>query len=490
MPVDKPSTIQGTELVPSSRVDRKTLSHLSYQQQVVLLNLLDQYADCFSEKPGFCSVVEHQIEVTPDFKPRRCRAYRVPEILKGEIERQVDQLLKDGFIIPSTSPMTSGVVCVAKSDGSIRLTCDYRFLNDYTIADCQPMPNLTDSMHRVARAHYITLCDARSGFWQVNVKREHRWLTSFVTHHGQWEWVRMPFGLKGASSTFVRLIQIVLHGIRAFTESYIDDMSVLSNVYEVHIQEHLKTFLEVIRKSGLTLNLRKCKFAQKEITYVGHLVGGGHHQPDPSKLESIVKLKVPENKKQLRQVLGVLGFYRSYIESYAEVSKVLTDLTGKNKPNRLLWSNREQTAFDELKHQVCSPPVLVAPRVGEPFVLYTDASVCAVGCCLAQKDEKGAEHPVAYGSQKLSATQSNWSTIEREAYAVIWALGKYRDIIFGCHITVYSDHDPLRYLTENLPKSAKLTRWSLSLSEYNVTIKYKKGSQNVLADGLSRIGYE
>ena len=226
------------------------------------------------------------------------------------------------------------------------------------------------------------------------------------------------------------------------------------------------------------------------MTYVGHIVGGGTHRPDPTKLEAISRLKVPGNKKQLRQALGALGFYRAYIPNYAEIAANLTRLVGTKSPNRLIWTDEEQSAFDELKHRACTSPVLISPRFGEPFLMFTDASMTSVGCCLAQLDADNHEHPVAYASHKLSATQSALSTIEREAYAVIWSLKRFRDIIFGCHITVYTDHDPLKYLRETAPKSAKLTRWSLALQEFNVTIQYKRGSRNILADALSRLNTE
>jgi len=136
---------------------------------------------------------------------------------------------------------------------------------------------------------------------------------------------------------------------------------------------------------------------------------------------------------------------------------------------------------------VCSAPVLVPPRFGEPFYLYTDSSLYAVGCCLAQEDKLGNKHPIAYGSHKLTPTQSNWSTIEREAFAVLWALDKYHDIIFGAHTTVMCDHDLLKYLLQNTTQSDKLTRWALSIQQYDIEIVHTKGSKNVVADGLSRV---
>jgi len=187
----------------------------------------------------------------------------------------------------------------------------------------------------------------------------------------------------------------------------------------------------------------------------------------------------------------VFGFYRLYIKDYSNIAKPLNDLLTKNKPNRLHWSSAEQLAFDQLKSKICDPPVLMTPEIGKPYIMYTDASQFAVGCGVAQLNEVGEEHPVAYGSQKLSPTQTRWSTIEREAYAIIWALNKFRDITFGCHITLFSDHDPLRYLSENVTKSAKLTRWALALQEFDVTVCFKKGQHNsllmvCLASGMNK----
>jgi len=111
---------------PSCHVDMNTLQHLDFVQCQQLLTLLDEFAEVFADSPGLCTAVEHEINVTSDFRPRMTCAYRVPEILKQEIEKQVDDPLKAGFIVPSRSPMGSGVVCVLKPDNSIRMACDYR----------------------------------------------------------------------------------------------------------------------------------------------------------------------------------------------------------------------------------------------------------------------------------------------------------------------------------------------------------------------------
>jgi len=196
---------------------------------------------------------------------------------------------------------------------------------------------------------------------------------------------------------------------------------------------------------------------------------------------------LPKTKKEIRHALGVFSFYRNHVKDFAKIAKPLTDLTSSKTPACPQMTQAEICAFEELKHRICNAPVLVAPRFGEPFRLYTDAGQISVGSCLAQTDEQNVEHAVAYGSQKLTAAQSAWSTIEREAYAVVWALKRFHSIIFGAQISVFTDHNPLKYLAECAPKSAKLTRWALAIQEYNVSINYIKGSANAIADGLSRI---
>ena len=475
-----------TDKLPSELVDISALKHLPDEQCARLLSLLDEFHVCFSNTPGLCTEIQHHIHTTSDFKPRQTRAYRVPELLKAEIECQVEELLRLGFIERSDSPMTSGVVCVIKPDKSVRMCCDYRYLNSFTIPDAMPMQIISDCIHRVSQAKFITISDAKSGFWQVEIAPEDRWKTAFVTHHGEWQWKRMPFGLRNAPGTFVRLMHILLHPIRDSSDAYMDDAWTISDDFESHLID-LRKFLTVIRDSGLTLSIAKCKFAQMQVRFVGYIVGGGKFSPDPAKTEAISHMVLPQTKKGIRHVLGVFSFYRNHVKDFAQIAKPLTDLTSSKTPAHPQITEVEVRAFEELKRCICEAPVLVAPRFGSPFRLYTDASQFSVGCCLAQADEHNVEHAIAYGSQKLTPTQCAWSAIEREAFAVIWSLNRFRTIIFGSQIMVFTDHNPLKYLTECSPKNAKLTRWCLALQEFDIIINYTKGSANTIADGLSRI---
>jgi len=232
-----------------------------------------------------------------------------------------------------------------------------------------------------------------------------------------------------------------------------------------------------MRDAGITLNLAKCEFGKADVKFVGRIVGSGTHRPDPERVEELVRFEPPTTKKHLRQILGALGYYREYVPRYAEMAKPLTNLTRDCVPCKLgkLWTEECQTALDSLCQQLTSHRVLRVPSEGQPFILHTDSSGKAVGASLGQLDEDGVEQPLAFASQKLTPAQQIWSTIEREAYAVIWALNKYRDLIFGSKITVYCDNNPLLYIRVCAPKSAKRLRWSLALQEFDLYFVHKKG---------------
>ena len=193
----------------------------------------------------------------------------------------------------------------------------------------------------------------------------------------------------------------------------------------------------------------------------------------------------------MRKIIGFFSYFKSYIPQFAFVSKVLTDLTQKDKPTKVIWTDVEESAFQELKRRLCEECTRIQLHTvdfGKPFGLLVDASGFAVGACLIQWEEDGREKPIAFASAKLAGAQLAWSTIEREAHGVIWALNRFRTWIFGSETTVFCDHNPLTYLTLNSPKSAKLTRCSLALTEFQITFKYRRGQNHEVADCLSRLG--
>jgi hypothetical protein len=244
---------QFEESLPSQKLYPSRVAHLSDTQRQQLFEVLDKYPTVFSDKPGFYPYVEHEIRITPDFRPKRLKAYRVPELLKPEVDRQIKELLDLGIIRPSSSEMASPIVCVLKGprgENGVRLAVDFRFVNKFSQGDAFPTPDVSDVLQRVSRANFISTFDAKSGYWQIPVKKEHQWLTCFTCPSGSFEFLRMPFGLKSAGNTFIRAVTQILQPIREFTESFVDDMAVLSKTWEEHLA-HLDNYLQRIKESRL-----------------------------------------------------------------------------------------------------------------------------------------------------------------------------------------------------------------------------------------------
>ena len=210
----------------------------------------------------------HRIVTTPDFVPKQMMPYRVPIAFRADVNRQIRELLDMELIRPSVSPMASPVICVAKKSGGVRIACDCRYLNSFTVGDAYPMSTINETLTKIVSSKIISTFDAKSGYWQIPVAEGDRWLTACVTHDGLYEWVRMPFGLN-AGATFVRAVRSVLTPICDFSESYVYDIGIGSHAWSQHLH-HLRRFLGIIKEVGMTLSLEKCEFAKPKVKFVGH----------------------------------------------------------------------------------------------------------------------------------------------------------------------------------------------------------------------------
>jgi hypothetical protein len=464
-------------------------SPLTERQKQELFDILQHYGDVFSSKPGHAKVKGHSIKVTENCCPKRLKPYRVPITLQKEVDRQVKELLDMGLIEPSDSEWAHPVVCVAKKNGSVRLCIDFRLLNSFTVPDAYPMKIAKDLLFEVGQAKFITVLDLTKGYWQIPMEKEAKPFTAFVTHSGHYQWNVLPFGMKNAGSTFQKSIDKALELHKAYCRSYIDDLAIFSKTWLEHCV-HIQRVFKTLREVGLTVNLEKCEFGKNQVRFLGHLIGSGQHSPDPEKVEVIKSLAKPTTKKEVRSLLGLASYYRDYIPQFSEIVLPLTNLTKKSVPNNIPWNADTDESFNKLKEELIKMPSLHTPDLHKPFQLYTDASATAIGACLAQNDEHGKELPIAFFSKKLNACQIKWSTIEREAFCVLEALKKFDTWVFGAEIQIISDHNPLTYLTQSTPHGAKLSRWSLALQRYNLTITYRKGSRHGNADALSRLKFD
>lgn len=451
-----------------------------------LKKLLHQYSFlvAHSDKElGSTDLVKLKIN-TGDHPPIRQRPYRIPLAKQGEINDQLGEMLAARVIRPSTSPWASPLVMVPKKDGTTRICIDFRKLNRVMVQNSYPLPNIEDIFSRLGKSKYFSSLDLRSGYWQIEVDEADKCKTAFVTHEALFEFNRMPFGLSSSPSIFQELMNKVLEGINnRYAMAYLDDVVIYSETVDEHL-EHLRDVLDRLSRAGLKIKPSKCVFFKKELKYLGHIISGDGLRPDEEKVSAIKDLSPPRSVKDVRSFLGCASYYRKFINSFADIAKPLTKLTKKNA--HFVWGQEAQESFDFLKDALIHAPVLAFPDMELPFHVYTDASDKAVGAVLTQKFVEG-ERPIQYLSHQLNDGQKKWPIIQREAYAIVYALIRLRHYLFGAKFTIYCDHKPLHHLFTSEMKNPRIQRWAIMLDEYKPNIEYHPGRKNVNGDFMSRL---
>ena len=364
-----------------------TTGKLNESQSQQLYSLLSDYDRVLQPHPGKTDLVEHRIYTPESARPVHQPPYRLPYAYRERVKKELQEMLAAGIIEPSSSEWSSPLVVVHKEDGSLRLCVDYRRLNTVTQPDAYPMPRVDELLDRLGKATYLSTIDLARGYWQVPVSPPDRYKTAFTTPYGFFQFKRMPFGLSGAPATFQRMMDQLTNDME-FAAAYMDDLVVYSNTWEEHLQ-HLQATLQRLQTAGLTAKPNKCQFAFAECTHLGHIVGGGQVKPLPSKLQAIQDFPTPTTKKQVRTFLGLTGYYRRFINGYASMSAILSDLTRAKQPNNVKWTPKTEEAFRQLKRSLCTSPVLMVPNFDRPFLLQTDASDRGVGGVLSQINEEG-----------------------------------------------------------------------------------------------------
>ena len=457
---------------------------LGFKERQQLLEVMEEFPAIFSSTPGRTSLTHHQIHVEGTV-PVRQKPYRVPYSKREMVKQELEKMLEAKVIQPSTSPWASPIVLVEKTDGSVRFCIDYRKLNQRTKFDAYPMPRIEEVLESIGSAAIISTLDLAKGYWQIPLSEDAREKSAFTTPFGLYEFLVMPFGLHSAPATFQRTMNQVLCGCESFAGAYLDDVVIYSKSWEEHV-DHLKEIFGRLNEAGLTLKVAKCQFGCKEVRYLGHVIGGGRVQPDPRKLQAIAGYPRPRTKKDVRAFLGLVGYYRRFISGFSEVAAALTDLTRKKMPDQVQWDSQCEEAFRKLKEALLESPVLSVADPTKPFILQTDASERGLGAVLSQEGCEGEQHPVAYASRKLYPRERNYSTVEKECLAVIWALRVYNTYLYGQKFTIETDHQPLTWLNRMKNTNARLIRWSLAIQPYDYTLTHRRGVANGNADGLSR----
>ena len=427
----------------------------------LLLEVLEEHKSLFRTTPGHTELAEHFIPTTGT--PVKVPPRRIPANYRMEVEDQIQAMLKEGIIEESSSPWMSPAVFVRKKNGDVRICVDYRTLNKQTIKDAYPLPRPDEVQERLAGCTIFSTLDLRSGYWQLPVHKEDQMKTAFCPGPGLglFQFRRMPFGLSGAPASFQRLMDKICHDL-PFTTTYLDDLLIHSQTLQEH-REHFQTMFECLAKAGLTLRGEKCNIGLIRVKYLGHLFSAKGMEPDPQKIAAVHDWAIPRNISELRSFLGLASYYRRYIYQFADIAAPLNNLT--NKGVTFMWDNTCQSAFEALKRKLTEVPVLAYPSfspTANQFQLHTDASATGLGAVLEQGGKV-----VAYASRTLTQAERNYSVIQRECLAIIYALKQFRHYLLGRQFMLLTDHAPLQWLAGQKMEGL-LARWALATQEYDL----------------------
>lgn len=426
--------------------------------------------------------------------------------MKEVVKAEIIKLLKAGIIYAiSDSPWVSPVQVVPKKGGMTvvkndknelipqrtvtgwRVCIDYRKLNAATRKDHFPLPFIDQMLDRLSRYMFYCFLDGYSGYNQIAIHPDDQEKTTFTCPYGTYAFRRMPFGLCNAPATFQRCMMAIFHDmIEEKLEIFMDDFSVFGSSFE-NCLHNLSLVLERCKTTDLMLNWEKCHFMVREGIVLGHKISEEGIQVDRAKIEAIEKLPPPANVKGVRSFLGHAGFYRRFIKDFSKIIQPLCKLL--EKESDFIFDDACLQAFHTIKEKLISAPIITKPNWEMPFEIMCDASDYAVGAVLGQRVDK-LFRPIYYASKTMNEHQINYTTTEKEMLAVVFALDKFRSYILGSHITIFTDHSALRYLFAKKDAKPRLIRWVLLLQEFDLEIKDKKGSENVVADHLSRLEHE
>ena len=381
-----------------------------------------------------------------------------------------------------------------------RLCVDYRKVNslqqEVKRADkgtgclsLYPLPKIDEMFAKLKGARFFSTIDlGRSGYYHIGLTRESRAKSAFVVPMGKWEFKRTPFGLSQAPAYFQLLIDKVLMGCSKFAMGYLDDIIIFSNNKLEHLQ-HIEEIFKRLERFGLKMKREKCDFFKKHIQYLGHFITEEGFTSLPEKLESIRKMPRPKTPKEVKQFLGLIGYYRKFVPRFSDIARSLTNLTRQDVDFK--WTEKCDKAFMHLKELLMEHPILRYPDPEHGYTLFTDASGIGWAGVLTQEftDDKGKKkhHPISYVSGQFRGSQQNWAALTKEAYAIYMSVRKHSFYITDAEVTIKCDHLPLKKFLQKQTLNAKVNNWAVELEQFNLKLEWIQGAKNTLADSLSRL---
>ena len=449
------------------------------------------------------SICMHKILLEDNAKTSIEHQRRLNPVMKEVVRKDVLKWLNAGFIYAiSDSSWVSPIHVVPKKGGFTvirnekneliptrtvtgwRVCIDYRKLNTVTRKDHFPLPFIDQMLDRLAGHPHFCFLDGYFGYNQIAIAPEDPEKTTFTCPFGTFAFRRIPFRLCNAPGTFQRCMMSVFSDLaEEVMEIFMDDFTVYGSSFEQCLH-NLGIVLQRCKDKNLALNLEKCHFMVTKGIDLGHMISAAGLEVDKAKVSIIRDLTPPTTVKGIISFLGHAGFYRRFIRDFSKIARPLCRLLEKD--TKFQFDESCQKAFEEIKFRLFEALIMAKPDWNREFEIMCYASDFAMGSVLGQNDEKVFK-AIYYASKTFNEAQENYSTTEKEMLAIVFACEKFRQYILGSHVVIHTDHAAIKYLMANKEAKPRLIRWVLLLQEFDLEIKDKKGSDNVIADHLSRV---
>jgi hypothetical protein len=413
---------------------------------------------------------------------------------KEEVERTIQKWWDTGVIVPAPKgcPYNNSLTMAARRDldGNItkyRVCLDPRTLNrQLEDTDNFPLPLITDVQQRVAGHKYFTTIDLSQAYHRMPVDKASQPLTAFTYNGKQYMFARAPFGLKPLTSIFQRGMSQLLGDLH-YGDNYVDDIISYSHEVPDHLT-HVITIVKRLTEAGLIINREKSNFLSTEVLLLGFIVNEEGRHINTEKIANVQSWALPTNKKMIQRYLGLFNYFREYIPLYSTISAPLDAL--RNAKGTFVLNDLQRRSFDAIRNLIAQAPALSFPNFKEPFFVATDASNVGIGAVLYQlpngKDDESKVHYISFQARALHKHEKNYPAYKKELLAIIFALMKFHQYLWGRRFTLYTDHRPLTYIHEQKELPQIITNWKATLLNYNFECVYRPGMLNVIPDALSR----
>ncbi|XP_036002862.1 uncharacterized protein K02A2.6-like [Fundulus heteroclitus] len=453
-------------------------------------DIIAKYSDVFKDELGTLRGTTVKLSVDPKAQPRFYKPRPVPYAMRVKVEAELERLQQAGVIEPvEFSNWAAPIVLVMKEDGGVRICGDYKLtINQASQLDTYPLPKVEDLFAMLAGGQTFTKLDMSHAYQQLLLDEESKQYVTINTHKGLFKYNRLAFGVASSPGIFQRTMDNLFQNL-PHVAVYLDDILVTGSTEEEHVR-NLDQVLRRLSEAGLRLKRSKCVFQAQSVTYLGHRISAQGLSPVEEKVRAIKEAPSPKNVAELRSFLGLVNYYGKFLPDLSTVLAPLYKLL--HKDSWWKWQQAQEEEFQQVKRLLHSDRLLVHFDPAKEVVLSCDASPYGVGAVLSHRLEDRTEKPISYVSRTLTTAEQGYSQLEKEGLAVVFAVRRSHQYLYGRQFAIFTDHKPLMGLFSELKAippmaSARIQRWALTLSAYQYHIVYRAGRENGNADAFSRL---